>query len=158
MPDEPGYGLVIDTIWTRCLCKPLKCIETQRVPIPPSPPIYTIRTVRWRMTARDRFIGWDESVRQQNLSLIANNMRFLILPWVRVTHLASHLLALSRRQIGADCTVRMPDMGSIRCQPVVSSAGVSRGCGHGAYMTRDRRPWQGPYYHEFTLAPGHRLH
>ncbi len=56
----------------------------------------------WRMAARDRFIGWEASVRQQNLALIANNMRFLILPWVRVAHLASHLLALSRRQICAD--------------------------------------------------------
>jgi len=56
----------------------------------------------WRMVDRDRFIGWDDSVRQQNLSGIANNMRFLILPWVRVEHLASHLLALSRRRICAD--------------------------------------------------------
>ncbi len=56
----------------------------------------------WRMAQRDRFIGWDESARQHNLSLIANNARFLILPWVRVAHLASHLLALSRRQISAD--------------------------------------------------------
>ena len=56
----------------------------------------------WRMADRDRFIGWNESARQQNLSYVANNMRFLILPWVRVAHLASHLLALSRRQISAD--------------------------------------------------------
>ncbi len=56
----------------------------------------------WRMADRDRFIGWDESARQHNLSLIANNMRFLILPWIRVAHLASHLLALSRRRIAAD--------------------------------------------------------
>lgn len=56
----------------------------------------------WRMADRDRFIGWDEAARRQNLSLIANNMRFLILPWVRVAHLASHLLAASRRRIAAD--------------------------------------------------------
>lgn len=56
----------------------------------------------WRMADRDRFIGWDESARQQNLWLIANNMRFLILPWIRVAHLASHLLALSRRRIAED--------------------------------------------------------
>jgi hypothetical protein len=55
----------------------------------------------WRMADRDRFIGWDESAREQNLSYIANNRRFLILPWVRVAHLASHLLALSRRRICA---------------------------------------------------------
>lgn len=54
------------------------------------------------MADRDRFIGWDESARQQNLSLIANNSRFLLLPWVQVAHLASHLLALSRRRISGD--------------------------------------------------------
>lgn len=41
---------------------------------------------------RDRFIGWTKPVREKNLSLIACNTRFLILPWVRVSCLASHLL------------------------------------------------------------------
>jgi len=41
---------------------------------------------------RDRFIGWSARVRRQNLYLIAYNSRFLILPWVRVPHLASHIL------------------------------------------------------------------
>jgi len=41
---------------------------------------------------RDRFIGWTKPVREKNLSLIACNTRFLLLPWVRVSCLASHLL------------------------------------------------------------------
>jgi hypothetical protein len=41
---------------------------------------------------RDRFIGWSLQVRRQNLHLLAYQSRFLILPWVRVPHLASHLL------------------------------------------------------------------
>jgi hypothetical protein len=41
---------------------------------------------------RDRFIGWTKQVREKNLSLIACNTRFLILPWVRVSCLASHIL------------------------------------------------------------------
>ncbi len=41
---------------------------------------------------RDRFIGWPAGVRRNNIGLIAYNSRFLILPWVRVRHLASHLL------------------------------------------------------------------
>jgi hypothetical protein len=41
---------------------------------------------------RDRFIGWPADVRRQNLHLIAYNNRFLLLPWVRVEHLASHIL------------------------------------------------------------------
>lgn len=56
----------------------------------------------WRVASRDRFIGWDESARQCGLSRIANNMRFLILPDIRVPHLASHLLALISRRISAD--------------------------------------------------------
>lgn len=41
---------------------------------------------------RDRFIGWTPEVRRRHLHLIAYNPRFLILPWVHVPHLASHLL------------------------------------------------------------------
>jgi hypothetical protein len=56
----------------------------------------------WYIGARDRFIGWDIATRKNNLHLIAYQSRFLILPWVRVSHLASHLLALNRRCISAD--------------------------------------------------------
>lgn len=56
----------------------------------------------WRVADRDRFIGWDNAARKRGLSRIANNMRFLILPWVRISHLASHLLALTRRRISTD--------------------------------------------------------
>jgi hypothetical protein len=41
---------------------------------------------------RDRFIGWSAEARRRNIPLLAYNTRFLILPWVRVEHLASHLL------------------------------------------------------------------
>ena len=40
---------------------------------------------------RDRFIGWDQQTRKRNIHCIAYNTRFLILPWVNVPHLASHL-------------------------------------------------------------------
>ncbi len=56
----------------------------------------------WRVASRDRFIGWDECARKCGLSRIANNMRFLILPKIRVPHLASHLLAATRRRICSD--------------------------------------------------------
>jgi len=56
----------------------------------------------WYIGARDRFIGWSPETRQKNLHLIINNTRFLVLPWVRVSHLASHLLALSRRRVSLD--------------------------------------------------------
>jgi len=51
---------------------------------------------------RDRFIGWSKPARQRNLRLLAYNSRFLVLPWVRVPHLASHLLSRMARRIAAD--------------------------------------------------------
>lgn len=51
---------------------------------------------------RDRFIGWSAPQRQAHLHLLAYNTRFLILPWARVPHLASHLLARVARRISAD--------------------------------------------------------
>jgi hypothetical protein len=56
----------------------------------------------WHMGPRDRFIGWTPAVRRRNLHLIAYNTRFLILPWVRVDHLASHLLGRMARRISDD--------------------------------------------------------
>ena len=47
----------------------------------------------WKMAPRDRFIGWNCQRREANLSYLTNNMRFLILPWVKVPHLASHILS-----------------------------------------------------------------
>jgi hypothetical protein len=41
---------------------------------------------------RDRFIGWSADVRKNNLNLIAYQSRFLILPWVKVRYIASHIL------------------------------------------------------------------
>ena len=60
----------------------------------------------WRVADRDRFIGWDDVARKQGLSRIANNMRFLILPWVRVEHLASHLLGQVRRRLSPDWQIK----------------------------------------------------
>jgi hypothetical protein len=53
----------------------------------------------WKVASRDRFIGWNATTRAQNLPLVANNMRFLILPWVRVPHLASHVLSRAAREL-----------------------------------------------------------
>jgi len=56
----------------------------------------------WTMACRDRFIGWQRTERERHLALLANNMRFLIVPWVRVVHLASHVLARIARRISRD--------------------------------------------------------
>jgi len=60
----------------------------------------------WRVAARDAFIGWAENARRERLPLVANNMRFLILPWVRVPHLASHLLGQVARRVSDDWRAR----------------------------------------------------
>jgi hypothetical protein len=51
---------------------------------------------------RDEFIGWDRIALEKRRHLLAYNTRFLILPWVRVPHLASHLLGLCARTINQD--------------------------------------------------------
>jgi len=56
----------------------------------------------WKAAARDRFIGWDHATRALRLGFLTNNTRFLILPWVRVPHLASHLLGRILRRLSAD--------------------------------------------------------
>jgi len=56
----------------------------------------------WKAAARDRWIGWSGEQRARHLRLLTNNTRFLILPWVRVPHLASHLLGLVAARLSAD--------------------------------------------------------
>jgi len=51
---------------------------------------------------RDRFLGWSPAIRRQNIGAIAYNTRYLILPWVQVEHLASHLLARMTRQLSGE--------------------------------------------------------
>lgn len=46
----------------------------------------------WKVAERDRFIGWSYEDRDKHIHLIAQNVRFLILPWVHVPYLASHIL------------------------------------------------------------------
>ena len=55
-----------------------------------------------RCPVRDRFIGWDDATRTRRLPRVVNNTRFLILPWIRVPHLASKILATTLRRLAAD--------------------------------------------------------
>ena len=87
----------------------------------------------WRCKARDRFIGWDEQARQRNLPCVANNTRFLVLPWVRVDNLASHLLSRLAGRISRDWKGKY---------------------GHGLYALGDLR---GPFAFHGGLLPGSQL-
>lgn len=56
----------------------------------------------WRVQARDAWIGWDEETRKANLQKVVQQSRFLILPWVSIKGLASHVLSLANRQVPRD--------------------------------------------------------
>ena len=60
------------------------------------------RAAAWKTALRDRFVGWTPAACERNLPLVVNHARFLILPWIRVPHLASHLLAQVVRCLPAD--------------------------------------------------------
>ena len=56
----------------------------------------------WQLSSRDRFIGWTTEQRTANLNLIVNNIRFLILPWIKSPNLASRILGGITRQLPFD--------------------------------------------------------
>lgn len=56
----------------------------------------------WKCQDRDRFIGWTAEQRERQLELIANNSRFLILPWAKVPGLASWILSQISRRVSQD--------------------------------------------------------
>ncbi len=56
----------------------------------------------WKCQNRDRFIGWSVATREANVNLFTNNTRFLILPWVRIKCLASHVLSKVLCRLSSD--------------------------------------------------------
>ena len=63
-------------------------------------------TAAWKLAPRDRFIGWTPQLREKNLPLVVDNPRFLILPWIAIPNLGSHIFALIRRRLSEDWTER----------------------------------------------------
>jgi len=56
----------------------------------------------WAVKSREQFIGWPKPVKNKRLNYIANNTRYLILPWVTVKCLASKILSLNIKRISDD--------------------------------------------------------
>jgi hypothetical protein len=54
------------------------------------------------MSTRDRWIGWSNRQRLRNLPWVINNSRFVIMPWVKIPYLASHILGQIGRRIAND--------------------------------------------------------
>ena len=52
--------------------------------------------------SRDRYIGWSAEARRRNVRFLAYNSRFLILPWVKMKNLASHILGRMALRISQD--------------------------------------------------------
>ena len=63
-------------------------------------------TAAWKLAPRDTFIGWTPQLREKNLPLMVDNPRFLILPWINIPNLGSHILAIIRRRLPEDWTER----------------------------------------------------
>ena len=66
-----------------------------------------IACVAWSSAARhlgprDRFIGWSADERRRNIRFIAYQSRYLILPWIRIPHLASHILGRMAAMVPRD--------------------------------------------------------
>lgn len=55
-----------------------------------------------RCFPRDEFVGWDDKARERNLPLVVGNRRFLVLPWIRIPHLASRILGANLRRLSSD--------------------------------------------------------
>lgn len=64
--------------------------------------VHLVGAAAWQCAPRDGFIGWSAVARQRGLQRIANHSRFLILPWVRVPSLASHLLGQLTQRVSQD--------------------------------------------------------
>ena len=56
----------------------------------------------WKTAPRDHFIGWNQQQRENNIHLVVNNARFLILPWISSRNLASRLLSMATKRLADD--------------------------------------------------------
>jgi hypothetical protein len=83
-----AVGLNLKYLVRDCRGRPLSCL--------------LFGSAAWKCNARDQFIGWTAEQRQTHLQQITNNTRLLVLPWVRVPQLASHVLSLVLRRLPQD--------------------------------------------------------
>jgi hypothetical protein len=102
-PEEPLFGQLMEAhhylAYTRPVGAHLKyLVWAEEAPVA----CLAFGSAPRHLAARDEFIGWTAAQRRRHLPLLAYNTRFLILPWARVPHLASHLLGRVARRIAAD--------------------------------------------------------
>lgn len=68
--------------------------------------VHLVGVAAWQCAPRDRYIGWSAAQRRAGLPRLANHSRFLILPWVKTPHLATHLLGGLTRRLARDWRAR----------------------------------------------------
>ena len=103
-----------------------------------------VRPERW--AGRDQWIGWPPQQRRQNLFRVVNNSRFLILPWVNVPNLASHVLGQLARRLADDWEQRW-DFRPVLLETFVDPAHYSGSCYRARRLARawpDLRQRAGP--------------
>jgi hypothetical protein len=81
----------------------------------------------WRMEVRDRWIGWDDAMRARHLQRLANNSRFLLLPWIHIQNLASATLAGVLRLLPGDWQAQY-GVRPLLVETLVDPAQYSGGC------------------------------
>lgn len=126
----------------------------------------------WACKDRDLYIGWDAAARIKGLSYITNNTRFLILPWVKVPHLASHILGMIARRISNDwkeryghelyCLETFVERGRFlgTCYKAAnwSHVGCTMGRGRNSVSGRAAFPYKEVYLYPLTASFRRRLH
>ena len=96
-PIHAEDGAVASVVVTMQDLAPLEELERQRA---------GFSTAARKLAPRDSFIGWTPQLREKNLPFVIDNPRFLILPWITIPNLGSHILSLVRRQLPDDWTER----------------------------------------------------
>lgn len=81
----------------------------------------------WRMAVRDRWIGWNDTMRARNLQLLVNNSRLLFLPWIHIQNLASATLARVLRLLPGDWQTQY-GVTPLLVETLVDAAHYSGGC------------------------------
>lgn len=95
------------------------------------------------LKVRGRYLAWSDKARERNVHLLAYNTRFLILPWVQVEHLASHLLGRMAELVPQDwqrgtmspCLPRSILTVGVRSEMVHREMGNQPGCKGGDILT-----------------------
>ena len=107
----------------------------------------------WKCRDRDAYIGWSMEQRKSRLFMLTNNVRFLIVPWVRVPHLASHCLALVTHRLNEDWEAKYGHLISL-LETFVETGRFRGTCYQAANWTRVGRTagrGRGDFRHERAL-------